>query len=300
MSITADRTIWLVGDGRSGTTWVCDLINHRQRYRELFEPFHPQYVDEARTLAPNKYFRAEQDDGLFTNFVSKILAANIDNPRVNPRARESQSDFAGILVKDIFANLAIFAAYRNFPGIKPILLIRNPFAVAYSKYMKRHWSWVVNPLFLLKQPMLMHDHLSQYKGLIERIHREQNYFLNLILIWAVIHYVPLRQFRSHEIHVCFYESVFRDPRTEIEAIFRYLGEQTGIDESIFTEAFSRTPSRTSGKANSLGSEGGPILEWQNRLPQALIEKGKALLSEFNLDALYTDDGLPNPDALWPQ
>ena len=298
MSVSGDRAIWLVGDGRSGTTWVCDLINHRQRYRELFEPFHPQYVDEARPLAPNKYFRAKQGEGLFLDFVSKILAANIDNPRVVPPAYESKTEFAGVLVKDIFANLAIYAVYRNFPRVKPILLIRNPFAVAYSKYIKRRWSWVVNPTFLLKQPMLMRDYLSEHEELIKHIHRKQDYFLNLILIWAVIHYVPIRQFHPHELHVCFYESVFRDPKSEIEAILNYVEDPAGIDESIFTETFYRSPSRTSGTANSLRSERGPISEWQTQLPQNLIKEGRLLLAEFGLDTLYNSEGLPNADALW--
>src|SRR5688572_637852 len=39
--------LWLIGDGRSGTTWAANLLNHRGRYRQLFEPFHPQMVSAA-------------------------------------------------------------------------------------------------------------------------------------------------------------------------------------------------------------------------------------------------------------
>ena len=40
--------IWLVGEARSGTTWVSDLINWDKRYREMFEPFHPTFSEKFR------------------------------------------------------------------------------------------------------------------------------------------------------------------------------------------------------------------------------------------------------------
>ena len=38
------EVIWLIGDVRSGTTWVSNLINHENKYRTMFEPFHPNYI----------------------------------------------------------------------------------------------------------------------------------------------------------------------------------------------------------------------------------------------------------------
>ena len=37
------HTIWLIGSGRSGTTWVSSIINYKNDFRELFEPFHPMF-----------------------------------------------------------------------------------------------------------------------------------------------------------------------------------------------------------------------------------------------------------------
>jgi hypothetical protein len=37
--------VWVIGDGRSGTTWLMELINWRKTYREMFEPFHPRFVN---------------------------------------------------------------------------------------------------------------------------------------------------------------------------------------------------------------------------------------------------------------
>ena len=38
------RTVLLAGTGRSGTTWVEKVINHRNRFRVMFEPFHQKKV----------------------------------------------------------------------------------------------------------------------------------------------------------------------------------------------------------------------------------------------------------------
>ena len=49
------KTIWLVGDGRSGTTWIANLLNADNSYREMFEPFHPQKVPQAKQFEENMY-----------------------------------------------------------------------------------------------------------------------------------------------------------------------------------------------------------------------------------------------------
>ncbi len=49
--------LWLIGDGRSGTTWVSSLINFDSHYREMFEPFHPAMVGEMDFLLPHQYVR---------------------------------------------------------------------------------------------------------------------------------------------------------------------------------------------------------------------------------------------------
>ena len=34
-------SVILVGDGRSGTTWIANIVNFRKDFTYLFEPFHP-------------------------------------------------------------------------------------------------------------------------------------------------------------------------------------------------------------------------------------------------------------------
>ena len=44
----ADATTLIAGMGRSGATWVADVVNYDRNHRGLFEPFLPHQVKEAR------------------------------------------------------------------------------------------------------------------------------------------------------------------------------------------------------------------------------------------------------------
>ena len=54
---------WAMGDGRSGTTWVADIINHDKRYREMFEPFHPNRVTDMDFILTHQYMRKDENNG---------------------------------------------------------------------------------------------------------------------------------------------------------------------------------------------------------------------------------------------
>src|SRR5581483_3526144 len=51
------RTILIAGSGRSGTTWLSNLVNYKNEYRDVFEPFHPGYVPAAQPFSYNRYLR---------------------------------------------------------------------------------------------------------------------------------------------------------------------------------------------------------------------------------------------------
>ena len=77
--------------------------------------------------------------------------------------------YKGLLIKDIFVNLFVYWAVQHFPGVKVVLLIRNPFSVALSKYKTRTWFWLADPIALLDQPDLYEDSLQPFEDLIRRV-----------------------------------------------------------------------------------------------------------------------------------
>ncbi len=64
------NTVWIIGDGRSGTTWLGDIINWKKNYREMFEPFHPNKVKSAKPYTLHQYMRVDDDSD---NYFSSLL-----------------------------------------------------------------------------------------------------------------------------------------------------------------------------------------------------------------------------------
>src|SRR5438128_2407940 len=67
------RSVYLAGDGRSGTTWVSEIINCDNRYRYMFEPFHPSFVPLAKHFRFFQYLRPQNEDEGFLRPARKIV-----------------------------------------------------------------------------------------------------------------------------------------------------------------------------------------------------------------------------------
>lgn len=290
-----DDVIWLLGDGRSGTTWVSNLINHRKSYREMFEPFHPRLIPEASFMVPHQYIRTGDDD-----LRLRLFCADIFSGRFTSRRGDSENKrilYNGLLIKDIFANLLCYWATTQFPKVRPVLLIRNPFSVATSKLKKKNWLWTSEPLDFLNQKTLTEDYLFPFEDLIRKVSSEKNYVLNQITIWAIINYVPLRQFSLEDLHVCFYESIYEEPHKEILKIMQFVKKSNEVYfPDISTDVITR-PSRVVGSESNLISGTSPIDSWKNELSSMDIDRGLRILEHFGFDGLYDDRNMPNKDQL---
>lgn len=286
--------IWLIGDGRSGTTWVSDLINHDKRYREMFEPFHPKYVRSLSFISPHHYIRNGEANERLADLSSKIFSGRFTHERTDS---ENQSFvYKGLLIKDIFANLLSHWAVSQFPSVKPVLLIRNPFAVAISKYKKSDWYWAIEPRHLLNQKKLFDDYLEPFEDIIGRVSDEKNHILNLILIWSIINYVPLRQFNPDKIHLCFYEHIYENPSLEVKKILQFARQTKEKPELELPKDVIEKPSRVIGKDSNLLSATSPITSWKNELTPKLIDEGHKILQSFGMDKLYDENSMPNTKA----
>jgi len=284
------EVIWLIGDGRSGTTWVSDLINHDKSYREMFEPFHPRLVNGMNFLLPHQYIRPGDSNKQLEKIASDVFSGKFRNPRVDSDNRPLF--YKGLLIKDIFANLFSYWASLHFAKVKIILLIRNPFSVALSKYKLKNWFWATEPLDLLKQYPLYEDYLHPFEDLIRRTSREGNYVSCQILIWSIINYVPLRQFKQGQIQVIFYEEVFVKPSQEVSKIFRFVRP---TNENHFMalgrESVNRL-SRVAGPHSNVTRGTSPITSWKNELTSHQIDAGLNILQCFGFADLYDDNSMP--------
>jgi len=288
--------IWLLGDGRSGTTWVCDLINHDKTYREMFEPFHPKYVSDVSFIMPHQYIRPYELDEKIKKIANDIFSGKFTHERVDSANRSLL--YKGIIVKDIFANLLCYSVWLQFQKVKPVLLLRNPFAVSLSKLKKKSWFWTTEPLDFLDQKDLYADYLFPFEDLIRQTSAKRDYILNQILIWSIINYIPLRQFNIGSIHICFYEKIYTYPKEEIYRIIKFVKDSPNInlDEVKLSKVVNR-PSRVAGKGSNLLAGTSPITSWKDEIPPKIIDDGFNILQYFGFENLYNENSMPNEDVI---
>lgn len=282
-----ERSVWLIGDGRSGTTWVASCLNTDGYFREVFEPFHPEFVDDMQFLNGYFYERPEDHNPELLAATSAVFSGHLWNWRTD--ADNAARLYRGLLVKDILANLFAKWAKSHHPEIEILLLLRNPFAVALSKQKKQNWTWVLDPTTLLQQQKLREDFLDQYGDLIFRTRADGGFILNQILIWSIINYVPLTQFCSQDLKVLFYEEFLIDPSV---ATSLALDEEKIVPLSVASQPSKVTDAQS---ARSIADR----ISWKTEIEAAVIDKGQAILAEFGLEGLYDSDGYPQRPALKP-
>lgn len=286
---------WFLGDGRSGTTWIANLLNTDGRYRSLFEPVHPFFEPEAYNagLKPHDYLRPGDENSKARLFLERVMTGKFKSGRAD---RENTARLhQGLVVKDIFANLLAKWACDQFPHVKPVLILRHPFAVAASKANEPDMRWISDPEAFLKQPKLIADFLNPYTDLIETA--PDDLIMRYILIWAIINFVPLQQFSADRLHILFYEDVYQQPEHALPLLFAYL-EEKDCDQKVRRALASHSlPSRVATPRSTVTSGQSPLTGWKNQLTPAQIEQGLAILSRFGFDHVYSSEPFPDRTGL---
>lgn len=291
-SQTYQEHIWIIGDGRSGTTWLQEAINFDQSYRQVFEPFHPREVEVMCNENFFKYLRPDQEDesfeklcySVFNGTFSHSWSTSINNEKLNDTRL-----YRGLLVKDVFAHLFAKWAKNKFPRIKIILILRHPFAVALSKQKLSHWHWMTEPNEFLNQEKLCQDYLEPFIDLIEQAN---GYFEKQVVIWSIIHHVIFNQFKNGEILPVFYEELCLNFEKEIKEIYLYI--KGDLDSDIKTKLISKEIglSRTSIYSNSEENIREGFNAWTSKISKSDLEAGMNILKRFNFDGIYDEGAFP--------
>lgn len=276
------NTIFLAGTGRSGTTWIEELLNYDHDYRIIFEPFYPTKVPESGSFKYKQYLRPETDSNEMENSARNILSGNIRNSwtdRYNDRFLYKKR-----IVKDIRANLFLKWLNVKFPQMPIIYLMRHPLAVAVSR-RKLRWKANLNDFF--EQEYLVEDYLSPFWDDIKKAETELE---KNILIWCIENYVVLNQFKQDNLQVVFYEKFYTDPQPEIEKLF------AGLNQEPSAKVYDKLakPSAQSRKDSAINIGGDILSNWKKSVTPEEIKRSMELLKLFNLDQVYSDAPLPNP------
>ena len=282
--------LWLIGSGRSGTTWLSRLLNTDDYFVELFEPFHPTEVERVSGFTFHHYLSPSCQGERIEAFYKDVFRGDWITERVNA-SPVKKLRYRGLLVKDIFANLMAFRIWQTNPAVKPVLIVRHPLAVALSKHRRDDWDWCREPDRLFAQTRLRADFLVPVEHIAQQVRDSQDQILKYVLVWCIVNWVPLKQFSADTLHVVFYEDVVTRPRDELEKIWTFLGRKPIISEKRLKQVLDR-PTWTA------RPKGIPALdEWKTLVSDEQLAATNRILECFQLDQLYDEDGVPDREKL---
>ncbi len=280
-------SIYLAGAGRSGTTWLSNIINYDNKYRDIFEPFDSTYVSVAAPFFSGLYLRPTDDRPVYREAATNILTGRVGNRRLDAANRRPFRRQR--MVKEVRGNLWLKWLRNRFPDIPMVLLIRHPCAVAISR-VQLEWATLI-PQYLA-QSTLMADHLEPLRAHIEAA---QSPFEKHIFAWCIQHYVPLRQLGPRDVYVVFYEDLCVDTRAEIQNLFAFLGRNSS-EETLHRAA---VPSFTNFRKTTIARKSGEELAtgWKRNMGREQLQTAMRILSLFGLDAIYGEEGHPKVKSL---
>ncbi len=291
---TIENAILLASSGRSGSTWLADLIEKSTSKRIIFEPFLPNTLDDDYQRFLFSEYDHPDNEGIskeFRLFISEnsnnaLLRDSIEGvlkgklPRCSWRdRRNSRIHYAGRVIKDIRMNLFLKYIQANFPQLNIIFLIRHPCAVVASQYFL---GWEDGIELILQQRELMDTYLRPFSDTINscnsRIER-------LALRWCIENYIPLEQFSNSDWTFLTYERLCTDDEQEWSILFNNL--QTNLHNFQLTNRYK--PGMTKKQGIKLRDRRKLVSSWKNKLKPPNVDQILKVVASFGLDSIYSED-----------
>lgn len=277
------NTVFLAGSGRSGTTWISEIINADLSFRYIFEPFNCRKTAEWRDYEFQQYFPRDHDDRHALAMAERILSGRVRNAWVDSQNRALIARRR--LVKDIRTNLMLGWLKAHFPAMALVLLVRDPLAVIASR-QRLGWGPPMGLERLRRMPGLVEEHLEPLMHFIEC--QAQDEFAMQVVNWCIEHLVPLRQLRPGEYQLVSYEAMVADPTAAIGPLFEYLGLSTGPRHIA---QLSR-PSATASAQRRQGASARASAEPRHGISRPERAKAEEIVQRFGLSELAAGSVVP--------
>jgi hypothetical protein len=319
----ADPVRIIAGSGRSGTTWVLDVVADANALRPVFEPLHPFAIPEARPFA-YRYLRPDEDDEAVHEFLTRVFEGRLHtwwtNYRVRPdRLVPTVSTFRSVralheyyrrwrkllarrrrfapalrrqplLVKLIRANLMLGWMRKHFDA-RIVLVLRHPGAVIESRLRLggEDWDAATQLREYLQQPALQADYLVKYNDLLRGPLSEAEC---QAVIWCIENQWPLTQLGAGTVTIAFYEELLSGDEGPWRSVIDAL-ELTHLPP----ERLLQSPSQSAAgpRREAFGSADGR--RWQERLSPSASREIGGVLRAMGVEVYDMDDPMPRPRAL---
>ncbi len=309
--------IAVLGFGRSGTTWVSDILSKCLGGLILFEPMFPSalpdaekycYSDGEGQASATKLNQHLQDVLSGRNHARWLLRNHVNHPvdEVDGLFLESIWDECRIIgFKEIRANFMLARVTQEW-GFNTLFVLRHPIAVISSLQGR--------PGFWRGDFGGLNNHYNMFTERVLKNIRYRAHFSDIDLrelsalkhveekeavLWAATHKIVLEDLKNFQIPTLFYEDLFAHPFRVTRQLFTALG----IDSLNLHPAYIFTPSMATMRtthdlyySNNPLSIRGPSMFWEDKLNNEEIRRIVRIIEMFGVN-LYDGNNYPKTNAV---
>ncbi|MBM4293284.1 MAG: sulfotransferase [Deltaproteobacteria bacterium] len=307
------KNIIILGFGRSGTTWISDIVSKITGKLVLFEPVHPSVTEHVERFA-YATITDRETSSLLKDFYNKVLNKQhrkmwLLRNHVPDRLEHINPDFLTMLweecgiigFKEIRANFMMEWYLENLPG-KIVFVIRHPCAtVASIKKRVNFWEFgwpYTYDLFLGKTLFNEHYQNHPIQNCVEVVRRADSDIAKYAVMWAITHAIALPELERLGLPLFFYENFYDHPFSSSREMFNYLGyENVDIHPS-----FLFTPSMTALATvhglevpEQVYKQKGVSFFWDSILNEEEVDGVLDIVKSFGIN-LYDKHGIMQPSG----
>ena len=231
-----DKAIWLLSDGRSGSTWLAQLLNFNRRFHVEHEPVHcdfnPRLLDQPLLPFP--------DDASVQSHYLPLFEDMLAGRYVSHRFGEEENcRGGGLLIRDINAMLIAPRVLAVFPQLRPAILVRHPAEVAVSKVALSHWNWFGDIERYLENKAVRRE----MTGLGHLILAANTPYRRHVIHWAASHRYFFSEVMPRSLPIIRYPGNREDICIGLDRVLGQFGQQAATGSEAFDTAW-RTRSAT--------------------------------------------------------
>ena len=286
-----EETILIACPGRSGSTWLAEIISSVKGSVIIWEPLHlgnnPECVDAGFDW--QNYFGDDADHSLQRAYLEKLYTGRKLSTRTLSSLEFNPGRVLNVnryVVKHVNANMALPQIMKWFP-VQAVLMIRHPCAVVASQLKHGAWS------HLSKENITIPDGLFDKYPHLKQAFKDLETLEELLAFeWALQVYVPLSRPTPHPWYLTTYERLVAGGEEEVERIFEYLKEPCPEP----AKAHLDTPSATAGQEAPVRRNENRLKGWTERLSTDQVDRVLRTADACGVKC-YDRSLTPNEEAL---
>lgn len=307
------RTVAIVGFGRSGTTWLSDIVSKASGQALLFEPWHPEVLAKSTQYSYRSSY-SEEETAELAGHLSSALNKQQPVPwllrnhlptevhEADPSLTQLIWDQIGVMgFKTIRATLVPDWVLENVAG-QMIYVVRHPLAVVASIARRANfWEFGWPKTFEIFSENAFLGASSDLDEVREQFLQRATLSSDLekiALMWAVTHAISLPRLEASNTPIVYYEDLYRQPFVWARKVLDALGrEDHGVLPTyLFTPAM--TTMRTMHGRGGLQITRSAVVPadffWRDTLSEEEQSTVLRIVDDFNV-GLYSAD-TPRPRA----